>query len=55
MTDGLIVKEYIWDRGKPTANPGATVRKGKLFVFIEDEHLRTVADQISDLAEEKGY
>lgn len=45
------VRPWRWDLGKPTEQHGAQIRTGTVAQFIPARDLRTLADQLHDLAD----
>lgn len=46
------VVRWTWDRGTPSAVPGAKLRARGATVFIPARYLRRVADRLHDIADE---
>lgn len=46
------VRLWRWDLDKPTEQTGAQIRTGTVVQFIPAAHLRTLADQLHDLADQ---
>lgn len=45
-------RPYTWNRGKRDEQPGAQIRVGSHTVFIPRPHLRRIADELHDLADQ---